>query len=146
MQQVAGSRDPDRRKPNCLGHTVSLHFSPFHRFLSFHCDPFSITSYDRKISRQLCGRLDYFKTAILSLTVHGETIPVPNKSIANFILRETSLYRITKLWKIYTNDRSFNMRVATATENLDPRGEIEKRMMDHWEDWAFRPNEKERNV
>lgn len=44
------------------------------------------------------------------------------------------------------DDRSFNMHVATATENLDPRGEIEKRMMDHWEDRAFRPNEKERNV
>lgn len=84
--------------------------------------------------------------AILSLTIHGETIPVPDKSIANFVLRETSPYRITKLWKIYMDDRSFNMRVATATGNLDPRGEIEKRMMDHWEDWAFRSKEKERNA
>lgn len=90
--------------------------------------------------------LDCFKIVTLSLTAHGETIPVPNKSIANFILRGTSPYRITKLCKIYMDDRSFNMHVATATENLDPRGEIEKRMMDHWEDWAFRPNEKERNA
>lgn len=51
-----------------------------------------------------------------------------------------------KLWKIYMDDKSFNMHVATATENLNPRGEIEKRMMDHWEDRAFRSNEKERNV
>lgn len=80
------------------------------------------------------------------MTGHGETIPVPNKSIANFILRETSLYRIMKLWKIYMDDKSFNMHVATAMENLNPRGEIEKRMMDHWKDRAFRSNEKERNV